>query len=146
MKGEGIMQPQQIAKGELLGEFRGKAVSTTIKEVTPFGMRLEQNIQGEFVGAKYSARQTQTTDLFQRIDGTYEYETKIFEQTNEGDFVLAVTHGTGKMTGPTTHKGEGEIVHMAQSPKFAWLNNLKCRVEMTGDASTGEISGKVFTL
>src|SRR6267143_277656 len=37
----------QMSKGELLFEIQGKTVSSTIKEITPHGIRLEMNDEGQ---------------------------------------------------------------------------------------------------
>ena len=136
----------QIQKGELLGEFRGKIETTTVKEITPFGIRLEQNLQGEFTGPRYSSHDMWTSEIHQRIDGTYDWENRYIQRTKEGDIILANSHGTGEMTGPTALKGNGEGLVMTQSPKFSWLNMKRGRVEFTGDLATGEIQGKLFLL
>ena len=136
----------QIQKGELLGEVRGKIVTTTIKEITPFEIIFEQNQEGEFTGSRYSARDMSTTEIRQRIDGTYDWENRYIQRTKEGETIVINGHGTGEMTGPSTFKGNGEGMFMTQSPKLSWLNMKKGRVEFTGDLATGEIHGKTYTL
>jgi len=140
------MQAQeQIEKGTLLGEDRVKATPMTIKEVTPFGIRIEYNNVGEFKGV-YNANVNDTVTGFLKNDGTIDWEVKGLQYTKEGDLVIFTGHGTGKVTGPTTNKGEAEIVFVTQSPKLSWLNNRKWRVDVTGDMATGESLGKFFAV
>jgi len=136
----------QITKGELLGEYRGNVVTITVKDFTPFGIRFEYNIEGEVVGERFSAHDTQTSKNYNRFDGTFEWEAKHVELTKEGDSILCNTHGTGKMTGPITYTAEGEGFFTTQSPKLLWLNGKKGRVELTGNLSTREMEGKIFVL
>jgi hypothetical protein len=135
----------QIEKGTLLGEMRTKATPITIKEITPFGVRVEYNDTGQFAGT-YSANVNHTYTVFLKNDGTFDWEAKDLQFTKEGDFIVAIGHGTGKMSGPTTSKAEGEGIYMTQSPKLSWLNNKKWRVECTSDMATSEIYGKFFAL
>jgi hypothetical protein len=135
----------QIEKGMLLGEIREKIAPTTIKEITPFGIRFEYNAVGVFTGL-YSANVNDTCTMFMKNDGTFDGEVKGLQYTKEGDFIVVTAHGNGKMTGPTTSKAEGEVVFMTQSPKLSWLNNKKFRFESIGDIATGESYGKFFAL
>jgi len=139
------MQAQTQRIGELLGEIRGKTVSTSIKEITPFGVRVELNNVAQFVGAKYSAAHMETVNLFRKIDGTLEWELKAIETTPAGDSVVISGRGTGKSTGPTTLKAEGEFVYMTQSPKLSWLNETKGRLEVIANMATGEFENKVYS-
>lgn len=140
------MQAQQIEKGTLLGELKVKATSQTIKEVTPLGVKSEVNEVGQFAGI-YNANHSGTSSMYLKTDGTYDWETKSMEMTNEGDIVVSTSHGTGKITGPKLGTGEGEGILMTQSPKLSKLNNRKIRVELTTDPSTGEARGaKIFAL
>jgi hypothetical protein len=141
---ESIMQAQ-IEKGTLLGEGRVKWTPFTIKEITPFGVRVEYNASGQFAGT-YSANVNETFTVFLKNDGTFDWEVKELQFTKEGDSIVVTAHGTGRSTGPSTSKAEGEGIYMTQSPKLSWLNNKKCRVEATGDMATSEIYGKVFAL
>ncbi len=136
----------QIEKGALLCEVRAKVTTETIKEITPFGIRAEVNYVGEVAGASYSGRHVESVSLFYKTDGTYDGEAKMLQSTNEGDVIVGTLHGAGRMTGPTTSKGEGEVIFMTQSPKLSWLNNRKCRVEWTTDSATGELHKKFFAL
>jgi len=138
------MQAQK-QKGELLGEMHGKTVTTTIKEITPMGVKLEINDQAQFAG-KYNANSMETVSVFQKKDGTNEWETKGIQMTNEGDFIVVNGRGTGKNTGPTTASWEGEVVFMTQSSKLAWLNTTKGWIEGSGDNAKGEFNGKLYAL
>ncbi len=120
-----------------------KAVSTTIKEVSPAGVRLEVNDRGEVKG-KYHAVHINTVNVLVKPDGTNEWESKAIETTKEGDMV--VLWGSGK--GPAAYLGadswEGEVHYMTTSPRLAWLNNTTAWVEGTGNGATGECQGKVY--
>ncbi len=139
-----IMQTQ-ITKGELLLEIHGKTIGTAIKDITPSGIRVEQNSQG-LASGRYSARHFDTLDLFMRHDGTFEFSSKDLERTTEGDLIVGTTRGAGTMTSPNLYKGEGDVFFTTNSPKFSWLNNKKGRVEISGDLKTDEITAKVFGL
>lgn len=96
--------------------------------------------------AKARAR---TISLFNfKTSGAYDWETKFVDSTNEGDIILGIGHGTGRMTGPTTNKGEGEITFMTTSPRLSWLNGKKGRFELTAEGAPdmNEIQAKIFAL
>ncbi|HZY94131.1 MAG TPA: hypothetical protein VFE98_04620 [Candidatus Bathyarchaeia archaeon] len=40
-------------KGELIGEFHNKMVTTTVKELSPEGVRMEVNMEGEIKGKDF---------------------------------------------------------------------------------------------
>jgi hypothetical protein len=139
------MQTQTQQKiGELLGEIRGKTVSRSIKDITPLGIRLELNNEGKFAGGKYVANHIETVNVFQNLNGSLQWETKALDMTTEGDTVVISARGTGKSTGPSTIWAEGEAVYMTQSPRLAWLNTTKARLEVTADNETGEFEIKVY--
>jgi hypothetical protein len=106
---------------------------------------IQHNLSGEATGV-FSARHAETITAFFRHDRTYEWDTKFSQTTNEGDFIVANGHGTGKMTGPNSHEGIGEVLFMTQSPRHSWLNNKKARIESTGDIKTGETRERIFAL
>ena len=139
------MQTQTQKIGELLGEIRGKIVSRSIKDITPLGVRLELNNEAQFVGGKYSASHLETVNLFQNINGTLEWELKALQTAAEGDNVVIGGKGTGKVTGPTTLRAEGEFVYMTLSPKLSWLNETKGRLEVIANLATGEFENKVYS-
>jgi len=130
-------------KGELIGQLRGKTVTTTVKAVSPFGVKLSSNGTGQFTG-KYAAAQTETIDLSWNNDGTVQYEVKAFQTTMEGDFVVMTSVGHGKPTGAGSVALEGEVVFMTQSKKLAWLNTTKGWAEGTVNNATGEYSATFY--
>jgi hypothetical protein len=139
-----IAQAQiQNKKAELIGEIRGKNVTTTINEISPFGVSLASNGTSQFTG-KYAAFQTETVNITLNRDGTSQYETKTIQNTMEGDFIVSTSRGTGKATGPTTIAFEGEVVFMTQSVKLGWLNTTKGWIEGTSNNATGEYQAKVY--
>lgn len=138
------MQAQsQIAKGELLYEIQGKTNSWTVKEITPHGVKMQMNDQGQSTG-KLSAGQVNTVDIFMKTDGTSEWESKAVQRTNDGDMVVVSGRGTGRTTSPTTSAWQGELAFMTQSPKLAWLNNTKGWVEGSADNPQGTYHAKVY--
>lgn len=139
------MQAQvEKTKGELLGEYRGKFVTTTIKEISPAGVRIEINEQGEVKG-KLNSAHIETVSVLLKPEGTSEWETKALETTKDGDVVVAWGGGKARSTGPNAVAWEGEIHYMTQSPRLAWLNNATAQVEGTTNMATGEVQGKAYT-
>ncbi len=130
-------------KGELIGEFHNMMITTTVKELSPTGVRMEVNIEGEIKG-KLNARSIDTTNVLFKTDGTYDYETKSVATTTEGDTVVLWGSGTGRSTGPMTASFEGEVHYMTQSPRLDWLNNATARTEGTVDRMSREIQGKAY--
>jgi len=130
-------------KGELIGELRGKTVTTTVNAISPFGVSLSSNGTGQFTG-KYAAAQTETMVVSLNRDGTVQYEVKAVQNTIEGDFVAMTSVGHGKSTGPTTVALEGEVVFMTQSTRLAWLNTTKGWAEGIVNNATGEYSAKFY--
>src|SRR6266571_6874617 len=89
------MQAQtQVSKGELLFEISGKTVSRTIKEITPHGVRLQLNDEGQTTG-KLNANQMNTINVFLKPDGTNEWEGKPLINTREGDMVVVSSREQG---------------------------------------------------
>jgi hypothetical protein len=134
-----------MRKGELIGELNSKTVATTVDDIAPTGIRLSTNGQGAFSG-KFSAGHIETTKLFQKADGTLDWETKAIETTDEGDTLVIKGSGSGKVIGPTTLSWEGEFVYMTKSAKLDWLNRTKGWAEGTIDRSRNEVHAKVYSL
>ena len=134
----------QNKKGELIGEVRGKTVTTTIREISPLGVSISNNSNGEFTG-KYTASQMQTVNVSMNLDGSSQFETKAIQNTAEGDVVVVTSRGTGKATGSATVAFEGEAAFMTQSKKLAWLNTSKGWIEGTANNATGEYQAKFYT-
>ena len=132
-----------MTKGELLLEVQGKTITRTIKELSPLGVKIEMNDEGQTTG-KYNAAHMETVTVFLKTDGTNEWETKGIQTTRDGDFVVVAGRGTGRSTGPTTATWQGDVHFMTQSPKLAWLNTTKGWVEGTGDMAAGTFHGKVY--
>jgi len=138
-----VQQAENKSKGELIGELRGKSVTTTIKEISPFGVMISSNHIAQFTG-KYNASHMETDNAFLSSDGTNRYDGKAIQNTMEGDLVVVTSRGNGKATSPTTRAWEGEVVFMTQSPKLAWLNTTKGWIEGTTNYATGEYQGKIY--
>jgi hypothetical protein len=130
-------------KGDLLLEVNEKTVSTSVRDISPTGIKLEFNSQDTTKG-KHKANGNSTVTVWLKTDGTSEWESKGIQTTTEGDFIAAWGKGTGKSTGPTTQAWEGELHFMTQSKKLSWLNNVTGWVEGEGNQATGESHGKIF--
>ena len=137
------MQVSKKMKGDLLLENTGKMVSTSVRDISPTGIKLEINSQDQSKG-KYKANGVSTTTVWMKTDGTSEWDTKGIQTTSEGELIAAWGKGTGKSTGPTTQSWEGETHFMTQSKKLSWLNNVKGWAEGEGNQATGESHGKIF--
>ncbi len=128
---------------EFLGELAERTTSVTIKEFTPEGVLISYNLQGQVKG-QYEAAHMETVDAMFKPDGTYEFEARGIDQTNDGDMVLTRAKGIGKTVSPTSVHAEGEATYQTLSKKLEWLNSAKGRFEGTYDLSTGEFVAKIF--
>jgi len=128
---------------EFLGELAEKTTSVTIKEFTPDGVLISYNLEGQVKG-QYEAAHMETVDAMFKPDGTYEFEARGIDQTNDGDMVLTRAKGIGKTVSPTSVHAEGEATYQTLSKKLEWLNSAKGRFEGTYDLSTGEFVAKIF--
>ena len=90
-----VQQAENKSKGELIGELRGKSVTTTIKEISPFGVMISSNHIAQFTG-KYNASHMETDNAFLSSDGTNRYDGKAIQNTMEGDLVVVTSRGNGK--------------------------------------------------
>jgi hypothetical protein len=141
------MQSQvEKEKGALFGETQTKMITTTVKEMTPLGVKLEINQQGQFAGAKYTARELSTNNVFVKMDGTMEWEIKIVHTTPEGDILVGSGRGTGKTTAPGNVSAEGQGLLMTQSLRLSAINNTRLRIEAIADLVTGEVHTKSYTM
>ncbi len=130
-------------KGDLLLETRSKTVTTTVKDISQSGIKFDINSELQTTG-KIKARGLSTVSVWQKTDGTSEWENKGMLTTAEGDFLAVWGKGTGKNTGPTITAYEGETHFMSQSPKLAWLNNVKAWTEGTTDQTKPEHVGRIY--
>lgn len=137
------MQSTGNMKGELIFELHSKSVTVTVRDISETGIKLEQNSVDQANG-KVNANGFSTVTIWQKVDGSSEWENKGVLTTTDGDFIAAWGKGTGKNTGPTTAAWSGEVHFMSQSPKLAWLNGAKGWVEGNGDQAKGEAWGKVY--
>ena len=137
------MAQTEKTKGELLIELHAKGTSTTIKEISPNGVKLEINDTGQVKG-RYDAAHIETVNVFYKTDGSDEWETKAIHTTKEGDFIVIWGNGKGKPAGPTSVGYEGEVHFMTNSHRLSWLNNTTGWIEGVGDNATGESASKVY--
>lgn len=138
------MQTKEVSKATPHARVEEKIVSTTIREITPFGIRLEFNLAGSVSGELYSGNHIETLSLFQKTDGTFEAEAKAIESTKDGDVFVHSYSGKGRLTGPTTGHAEGEGIVVTQSKKFSQLNNARLRLEVDVDNATGDTVVKQY--
>ncbi len=132
-----------MSKGELLFEVSGKSVSRTIKEITPHGVAIQMNDEGQITG-RINAGQINTVNIFMKPDGTNEWEGKGIINTRDGDMIVVSSRGTGSMANPTTGTWQGESYFMTQSPRLSWLNNSKGWIEGSADMATGTYRAKIY--
>ena len=130
-------------KGEVIVELNEKGTTTTIKDITPAGVRLEINLEGEVKG-KFNAAHMETLSVLLKPDGTREWEAKAIEMTKDGDVVILLMKGTATQESPPVVRFEGEVSFQTSSNRFAWLNTTKGWIEGTNNVSTGEATGKVY--
>ncbi len=128
-------------KGEHISDIKGKTSSWTIKEITPNGVKMEMNDEGQITG-KYNANFMETTTVNMKPDGTSTWESKGLH-TSGADMLVVMGKGTGKQINPTTTTFEGELTYMTQSPKLAWLNNTKGWCEGTANQGERHFTAKV---
>src|ERR1700733_3489308 len=96
-----VQTQTQSKKGELIGEVRGKNVTTTIKDVSPFGVRLQSNGNGECPG-RNTASEMETVNVSMDRNGVSQFEARVIQTTKDGEFVSITSRGNGKAAGPTT--------------------------------------------
>src|SRR5881296_2270071 len=136
---------ETMPEEEFLGELSEKTTSVTIKEFTPDGVLISYNLQGTQKG-QYDATHMETVDALFKPDGTYDFEARGIDQTDEGDMLIIKAKGTGRTISPTSVHAQGEAVYQTLSEKLKWLNTAKGRFEGTYNTSTGEFIAKVFAL
>ena len=131
---------------DLLVEVKEKPTAIVIKEFSQNGAKVQYNSMGEVKG-RLSGSHIETTDIFQRMDGTYDWESRAIETTMDGDVVMISGKGTGKQAaGSTAGNFNGECTCMTMSPKLSWLNNMKVRVEGTFDSKNMETNIKSYQI
>ncbi len=141
---EKTMQAQtEKMKGALKGEFQAKQTTTTIKDVSPNGARVETNYVGEIKG-EIDGRYMQTLSFLLKPDGNSDWESKSITNTTEGDMVVVLGNGETRVTNANTASAEGELRYMTTSPRLSWLNNATRRIEVEIDRTTGEYRGKAY--
>ena len=138
------MQSQK-QKGELLGEVKGKTISWTIKAVTPDGINIDSNDEGQFSG-KWNGGHVETVDVWLKADGTTPWSVKGFQATPEGDVVAFTGSGNGKLAGQGKGTWWGECTMMTGSPRLAWLNGKKVWVEGQGNQISKEFWIKLYAI
>ncbi len=134
-----------LVKGDLIVEQRGRRVSLSIRDITPDGVNLELNFEGQSKG-KVEGRYYGTSNLVQKIDKTIELDTKIIETTHDGEMLVYYGKGHGKMTGPDGTSWQAEVQFMTMSPKYSWLNGKKALVEGVTNIPKGEMQAKIYEL
>jgi hypothetical protein len=131
------------ANEELLLTLRGKNTTRTIKDFSPAGIRLEDNLEGESRGV-YNASFYGTITLLSKPDRTIDYEVRQIDTTNDGDTILVYYKGKSIIDSPTHNHFLGETTFQTQSKKLAWLNAVKARVEGEYDPVKGENTFRIY--
>ena len=138
------MESQHMdAKEELLLELRGKNTTRTIKDFSPEGIKLENNLEGESKGV-YNATFYATINLLVKPDRTIDYEVRQIDTTSDGETILLYFRGKSIIESPTHNRFEGEITFQTSSKKFAWLNGIKARHEGEYNPVKGENNFRVY--
>jgi hypothetical protein len=109
------MQSSGQSKGEPILETSSKIGSVSIRDITQAGIKMEINSTGQTKG-KYHSNDISTTTVWNKTDGTSEWESKGIQNTHDGDFIAVWGKGTGKPTGQSSQVWEGEMHFMTQSP------------------------------
>jgi hypothetical protein len=141
-----MQSEKAVETGELLAQVDEKILTTTIKEITAFGVKLELNLAGQVAGGLYTGQHLETVNMYQKMDGTSETEARSLETTAEGDVLVLSFKGKGRATGISTVSAESEAVIMTKSTRLTQLNNMRIRTEITGDFATGVVRCKYFKL
>jgi hypothetical protein len=128
---------------ELLLELKGKNTTRTIKDFSPEGVRLENNLEGESKGV-YNASFYGTINLLSKPDRTIDYEVRQIDTTSDGETVLLYYKGKSIIDSPTHNHFAGETTFQTQSKKLGWLNGIKARVEGEYDPVKGENTFRVY--
>ncbi len=137
-----LAQTEKV-KGELKGEFQARPTTTTIKEVSPYDVKVDTNYVGEIKG-EVNGQYMQTVSFLLKPDGDSDWESKSITNTTEGDMVIVVGHGKTRVTNVNTASAEGELRYMTTSPRLSRLNNVTRRIEVEIDRATGEYRGKAY--
>ena len=138
------METQQAeAKEELLLELKGRNTTRTIKDFSPEGIRLENNLEGESKGV-YNASFYGTITLLSKPDRTIDYEVRQIDTTSDGDTILVYYKGKSIIDSPTHNHFVGQTTFQTQSKKLAWLNSVKGRVEGEYNPVLGENTFRIY--
>ncbi len=138
------MQAQtEKVKGALRSEFQGKPTTTTIKEVSPNGVRVDTNYLGEING-EVEGQYMQTVSFLLKPTGDSDWESKSITNTTDGDMVIVTGNGKTRPTSAKTATAEGELRYMTTSSRLSRLNNATRRIEVEIDRATGEYRGKAY--
>jgi hypothetical protein len=130
--------------GELIYAQEARITTTTIKEITTFGVRLEQNIQGAVRG-RINGLVFMTSNQLWKPDGSREGEGRGVITTNDGEKILIRWKGAG--TGSArAQSGKGGLAFQTSSKRLAWLNSTRGVTKGKADWATGEWKGKVYSV
>ena len=136
------MQSQQQTKGEVIVELRGKTDSFSIKDISPNGIKMENNDVGQLTG-KYSGNFMETVSIHMKTDGTSDWEGRGIQMAGK-DMVAVTGKGKGKQNADGTVSFEGEQKFMTQAPNLAWLNNTKGWIEGTASQAEQTFTAKIY--
>lgn len=131
------------AKEQLLLELRGHNTTRTIKDFSPAGIRLENDLEGEAKGI-FNSTYYATIDALVKPDGTIDYVTRQIHTTDDSETVLLTFTGKSIRESPTHNRFVGENTFQTPSKKLAWLNGLKSRHDGEYNPVTGEQNLRVY--
>ena len=142
---EAEMTHHDMVKGDLIVELTEKATTTTVREFTPAGTRMEVNLQG-WVNGRYKASHVETVSFLFKPDGTAEGDVRAIEYTEDGEPIFVTARLWGKQGTPTTFENEADVTFRTSSQKLSWLNSTKGHAKGTFDLATGEFKGKIVLM
>lgn len=131
------------AKEQLLLELRGHNTTRTIKDFSPAGIRLENDLEGDAKGI-FTSTYYATIDALVKPDGTIDYVTRQIHTTDDSETVLLTFMGKSIRESLTHNRFVGENTFQTPSKKLAWLNGLKSRHDGEYNPVTGEQNLRVY--
>ena len=104
-----------------LKRSKAKNTTRTVKDFSPEGIRLEDNLEGESKGV-YNASFYGTINLLAKPDGTIDYEVRQIDTTSDGDTVLLYFKGKSIIESPTHNKFVGDLPDLIKEARMAQRN------------------------
>ena len=138
------MADQTVDDGEqLLLTLNARNTTRTIKDFSPAGISIENDLEGESKGI-FNATYYATIVALIKPDGTIDYVTRQIHTTDKGETILLTFTGKSIRESPTHNRFVGENTFQTAAPEFAWLNGLKSRHDGEYNPVTGEQNLRVY--